>query len=88
MPDFDEMSARLDDIEASTNQRPGAAQAELEALLPRIGEVIVERQGEAVQLLRNEDFAGAAQVLVENALLLQRGAGTVLTLREQVRRRR
>lgn len=88
MPDFDAVSTHLDELEASINDRPGAAQAELEELLPGIGEVIVERQGEAVQLLRNEDFAGAAQLLVENALLLQRGAGVVLGLREQVRRRR
>lgn len=86
--EIEEIAARLDSIESAMAERPGEAQTELEAVLPELGESIRVRQADARRLLRNEDFAGAAHLLVENGLLLQRCASVVLELREQVRRRR
>lgn len=88
MTDIDEIRKRIERIEASIDERPGGAQDELETVLPEIGETIAERQVDARQLMRNEDFAGAAHLIVENGLLLQRSAGLLLDLREQIRRRR
>lgn len=88
MTDIEEIIDRLDGIEASIEERPGDAQTELEAVMPAIGEMIAEQQADAQQFMRNEDFAGAAHLLVENGLLLQRAASLTLELREQIRRRR
>lgn len=88
MTDIEEIRTRLDQIDASIDQRPGDAQAELEAVLPTIGEIIAERQTDAQQWVRNEDFAGGAHIMVENGLLLQQSASLLLELREQIRRRR
>lgn len=88
MTDVEEVSDRLERIERSLDQRPGDAQTELEAVLPAIGETITTRQVGAQQLVRNEDFVGAAHLLVENGLLLQHAASLLLELRDQIRRRR
>jgi predicted nucleic acid-binding Zn-ribbon protein len=88
MSDIEEIRERLDRIEETIGERPGDAQAELEALTPEIGELIAERQTNARRSMADEDFVGAAHVLTENASLLQRTANLVLELREQVRRRR
>lgn len=88
MTDIETIRERIERIEASIDERPGDAQAELETVIPEIGETIAERQVDARQLLRNEDFAGAANLLVENGLLLQRIASLLLDLREEIRRRR
>lgn len=89
MTAFEEFQDRIERIEASMDERPGDAQGELETVILELGETIAERQVEARQLMRNEDFAGAANLLVENGLLLlQRIVSLLLDLREQIRRRR
>lgn len=88
MTDIETIRERIERIEASIDERPGDAQGELEPVIPEIGETIAERQVAARQLLRNEDLAGAANLLVENGLLLQRIASLLLDLREEIRRRR
>lgn len=88
MSDIEEVRERLDRIEETIDRRPGDAQAELEDVTPEIGETVAERQADARRLLANEDFVGAAHVLAENGLVLQRTANLTLELREQVRRRR
>lgn len=87
-PDARPSVERLDQIEASVDDQPGDAQAELEAVIPAIGQLIEERQADARQLMRNEDFAGGIHLLIENGLLLQRGASLILELKEQIRRQR
>lgn len=58
MTDIEEIRGQIDRVEASIEKRPGDAQAELEALMVGIGKLIAERQTNAQQLLRNEDFVG------------------------------
>lgn len=88
MTEIQEIRERLDQIEGSIEHRPGDAVTELATVTPTIGDVIADRQIHAQQLMRNEDFAGAAHLHVENSLLFQRSASLLLELREQIRRRR
>ena len=84
----DEIRARLTHIEELTEARPGDALDELQAVTADLPEVLADRLDRAHARLRNEDFPGAAQVLAESALVLQRTAILSLTLREHIRRRR
>lgn len=88
MPSLDEIMERLDRIEERAETSPGAAQDDLESVLTDLSETIADRQQRAAELLQNEDFPGAAQILGENALAMQRASTVALELREQIRRRR
>ncbi|WP_306059869.1 hypothetical protein [Natronococcus wangiae] len=88
MTSLDEIIERLDRVEDRVEESPGAAQDDLESVITDLGEVIAGRQDRANALLHNEDFPGAAQLLGENALAMQRASVITLELREQIRRRR
>lgn len=88
MSDLGTLQDRLHDIETRTADRPGEALDDLEAVLASLDEALVDRHEHAQALIQNEDLAGAAHILGENALTLQRTALIALELREQIRRRR
>lgn len=88
MASLAEIMERLDRIEERAEAAPGGAQDDLESVITDLGDVIADRQDRATALLHNEDFPGAAQLLGENALAMQRASVVALELREQIRRRR
>lgn len=88
MTTLEEIIERLDRVEERAEDRPGAALDDLESVIADLGDALVDRQERAHRLVRNEDFPGAAHLLGENALALQRTATLTLELREQIRRRR
>lgn len=88
MTDIAELRNRLDEIEALAESRPGEALDELEDVTAELDGALTEHLAAAHRLVRNEDFAGAAQALGENAAVLQRTANLSLVIREETRRRR
>lgn len=85
---LDEIRARLTHIEEIAEDRPGEALDELQSVTADLPDLLAERLDRAHARLRNEDFPGAAQILTESALVLQRTATVALALREHIRRRR
>lgn len=88
MSEFVELQDRLHHIDDQAAERPGEALDDLETVLESLDDALADRHERAQALVQNEDLAGAAHVLGENALLLQRTAILALELREQIRRRR
>lgn len=88
MSEFGALQDHLDRIETRAADRPGEALDDLEAVVASLDNVLVERNEQAQAFVKNEDLAGAAHVLGENAMVLQQTAILALELREQIRRRR
>lgn len=82
------LAERLEGIERRVATEPGAAQDDLEDLAKQLSPSVAPELDAAAALLQNEDFPGAAHILLEQALLIQRTASVALEVREQVRRRR
>lgn len=88
MSEFEALQDHLDRIETRSDSRPGEALDDLETVVASLDDVLVDRHERAQALLHNDDLAGAAHVLTENAVVVQRTAFLALVLREQIRRRR
>lgn len=88
MSAFGALQDHLDRIENRAADRPGEALDDLETVVASLDDVLVEHNEQAQALVQNEDLAGAAHVLGQNALVLQQTALLALKLREQIRRRR
>lgn len=88
MAGFEETRDRLRALEDRAEAEPGEALDDLESVIRSLDEMLEYRHDQAAALLLNEDFVGAAQLLGQNAMLLQRASNLTMTLRTQTQRRR